>query len=307
MRAQTVIEVANPDERAAALTLVLGAATQASSRSLIEETLAKAERDPSICGQLLVARTEGKLAGAIWSQPQAGGSAHLWPPQIVHGVAVELRQDLLRAALDRLAHEVQLVQALLPQNSGDDARLLRGGGFEHISDLLYLVSLRAAFPDNEPLRTKLIFQPYSEDLQSQLAHIIEQTYEGTRDCPGLNGVRSIDDVLAGYRATGRYDSQNWLIVRSGSADDAAIGCVLLAEHAAGTWELIYMGVVPMARGRGLGVELTRHAQWHVGRAGGERLVLAVDAANEPAIAIYAAAGFTAWDRRSVLLKINPSS
>jgi hypothetical protein len=33
------------------------------------------------------------------------------------------------------------------------------------------------------------------------------------------------------------------------------------------------------------------------------LVLAVDAANEPAIATYAAAGFAGWDRRSVFVRI----
>jgi RimJ/RimL family protein N-acetyltransferase len=33
--------------------------------------------------------------------------------------------------------------------------------------------------------------------------------------------------------------------------------------------------------------------------------LAVDAANEPAIAAYAAAGFQAWDRRRVYLRVFP--
>ena len=32
-------------------------------------------------------------------------------------------------------------------------------------------------------------------------------------------------------------------------------------------------------------------------------MLAVDAANEPALRGYAAAGFVAWDRRSVFLKL----
>ena len=31
-------------------------------------------------------------------------------------------------------------------------------------------------------------------------------------------------------------------------------------------------------------------------------MLAVDAANSPAIAVYAAAGFEVWDRRSVFLR-----
>jgi hypothetical protein len=39
------------------------------------------------------------------------------------------------------------------------------------------------------------------------------------------------------------------------------------------------------------------------RGGAERLVLAVDAGNEPALRGYAAAGFVAWDRRGVFLKL----
>ena len=35
----------------------------------------------------------------------------------------------------------------------------------------------------------------------------------------------------------------------------------------------------------------------------KRLVLAVDAANEPALRMYAAAGFQAWDRRSVFVRV----
>jgi hypothetical protein len=37
----------------------------------------------------------------------------------------------------------------------------------------------------------------------------------------------------------------------------------------------------------------------------DRIVLAVDAANEPARAIYSAAGFKAWDQRSVFLRFLP--
>ena len=60
---------------------------------------------------------------------------------------------------------------------------------------------------------------------------------------------------------------------------------------------------PAARGRGFGVALTRHAQWQTGVAGRARLVLAVDAANRPAIAAYSSAGFVVWDRRCALLRI----
>ena len=65
----------------------------------------------------------------------------------------------------------------------------------------------------------------------------------------MNGVRSIDDVLQGYRATGHFDPERWFIVRHQGEE---IGCLILTdypEHA--TWELIYMGLLP-ARGAGAG-------------------------------------------------------
>ena len=297
------VEVAAPHERAAALELVYANAPLAGRSSLILETVAKAQRGEPVCDHLLVARTGRQLAGAIWTQIQAGRTAHLWPPQLAAGQPAQVAADLLEAAIDRLSGEVLLVQALLSTDSGSDAELLDRAGFEHISDLLYLVSTQAAFPTEQP-PCPLRFELSSDAGEELLASVVGQTYENTRDCPQLNGVRSISDVLAGYRATGQSDAQNWLLIRDERMprETREVGCVLLAEHSGHTWELVYMGLVPSARGKGFGLEITRYAQWHVARAEGERLVLAVDAANDPALAVYAAAGFTAWDRRSVYLR-----
>jgi RimJ/RimL family protein N-acetyltransferase len=108
-------------------------------------------------------------------------------------------------------------------------------------------------------------------------------------------------VLTGYQATGRFDPGHWRIVRSDGRD---VGCLLLADHpAADQWELVYMGLVPAARGHGLGAEMIRFSQYLTGQAGRGRLVLAVDADNAPALALYASAGFLRWDRRSAFLRI----
>jgi GNAT superfamily N-acetyltransferase len=109
-------------------------------------------------------------------------------------------------------------------------------------------------------------------------------------------------VLAGYRAIGDFDPDRWMIVRK---QDADVGLLLLADEPAGNaWELVYMGVVPAARGQGLGVAMIRRAQWLAGQARRSRLTAAVDAANWPAVAAYAAAGFTAWDRRRLYVLAN---
>jgi mycothiol synthase len=82
-----------------------------------------------------------------------------------------------------------------------------------------------------------------------------------------------------------------------------VGCLLMTDYPEqGNCELIYMGVVPEARGHRWGVLISRHAQWVTRNAGRQRLVLAVDAANRPAIGMYSAAAFRAWDRRIVYLQ-----
>ena len=117
----------------------------------------------------------------------------------------------------------------------------------------------------------------------------------------MNGVRSVDDVLQGYRATGHFNPERWLIVNHQGEE---IGCLILTdypEHA--TWELIYIGLLSAVRGQGRGVKIISHALWLSGQASRNRLVLAVDAANEPALRMYAAAGFRAWDRTSVYIRV----
>jgi ribosomal protein S18 acetylase RimI-like enzyme len=98
-----------------------------------------------------------------------------------------------------------------------------------------------------------------------------------------------------------FDPQRWLIVGEGRHD---IGCLLLADYPRDDqWELVYMGLVREARGRGLGAAIVRHAQWLARQAERSRLVLAVDADNWPAIAVYVACGFVTWDHRSVYVRV----
>jgi mycothiol synthase len=66
--------------------------------------------------------------------------------------------------------------------------------------------------------------------------------------------------------------------------------------------VIYLGLTPAARGRGLGRAVLRHAL-ELARAHVPRLELAVDLRNMPAVRLYQAAGFTARDRRAVHLTV----
>jgi ribosomal protein S18 acetylase RimI-like enzyme len=275
-------------------------------RRQLEATLEQFRAEPAAGGGLLEARSGGHRFGTIWIQLQAGRVASLWPPQVADETIVESDRavQMLLAAAIELAQRggARMIQALLQTDAGTAVQRLRGAGFEHAADLLYLVSPASAFPSAAP-PDGLEFEPFSGAAAARFETIVERTYAGTRDCPRLNGVRPTAEVLAGYRSVGDFKPVNWLIARHGEAD---VGCLILAEHPEQRiWELVYMGVVPESRGRGWGLALARQAQWMSRLAGAERLVLAVDAANEPALRGYAAAGFIGWDRRSVFLSLLP--
>ena len=256
---------------------------------------------------LWIARCGEELCGAAWGQRQPGNTAIFWPPQTLDGAetntAVRLSQAVV-ASLD--AASVGLTQVLLPDRESVVIRTLESVGFRYLADLLYLnweASAQAGLrqPQTSSERAgPLQFEPFAESQRPRLSRLVERTYEGTQDCAAMNGKRSIDDVIDGYRATGDFRPENWLFVRNEQQD---VGVLLLAEHAdARHFELVYMGLLPAARGHGWGLFVAQYAQWLAIRAGVERLVLAVDAANLPALAMYRDAGFAAWDRRSVFVR-----
>jgi ribosomal protein S18 acetylase RimI-like enzyme len=181
-----------------------------------------------------------------------------------------------------------------------DMNFLTRCGFAELAELRYLVCFEEEFPESCP-EGPLEFEVYREESYDRLKRVVAATYEGTLDCPGLNGVQRVEDVLAGYRATGVFDPARWLLVRHQGVD---VGCLLLADHPdQDNMELVYMGVVSGYRGRGWGSAIARYAQWLTRLAGRPKLVAAVDTANGPGVEMYAGAGFEVWDRRRVFWRV----
>jgi ribosomal protein S18 acetylase RimI-like enzyme len=224
-----------------------------------------------------------------------------WPPQLVAGEEVRTARLLAEAVIGVLDETaVEMTQALLPSRDAAREPVLRAVGFRHLADLLYMSCEAERFPATPPQATELEFDPYSGAKRVRLLAMVEQTYRQTLDCVGLNGKRTIDDVINGYQGTGVYRAENWQIVRARGED---VGVLLIAEHpAARHWELMYMGLSPEARGLGWGGQITEYAKWRAHEAGVERIVLGVDATNTPALRMYRRAGFETWDRRSVYVR-----
>lgn len=101
---------------------------------------------------------------------------------------------------------------------------------------------------------------------------------------------SVDAVIAELTGENRR-------VAVAEDDDGLLGYVALSL-AADVADLTRVAVAPTARRRGLGTALLGWAVQEAATAGAERVVLEVAATNEPAVRLYAAAGFTEVARRS---------
>lgn len=252
---------------------------------------------------LLVAHQSGRLRGACFTQLLAGRSAVVAMPQTTSSDPGE-RAHLSDRLLSQLETELQaagmhLAQVLLPYQDSAGSAVLAQAGFSHSSDLLYLFCTPESYPD-APLPLPFELTTWNPAEESRLIRIVDETYVGSLDCPQIDGLRATADVLRGYRTTGELRPELWQIVRHNHTD---VGCLILALHPAGPHlELVYLGLVPAVRGQGWGLDLTGHALWLARQAGAQRVVLAVDATNEPAVRMYVAAGFSAWDRRQLWIK-----
>lgn len=248
---------------------------------------------------LVVALENGELRGAAWGQRQPGSTAILWPPRFIDAKYVALERPLVEAVGHSLdSAGIRMSQILLQDTQTPLATKLQVAGFARLTELLYLNWESAAFEFSPPASVE--FEPYRDSEGPRLAALVERTYEATQDCPALGGQRPMPEVLDGYRATGVFDPNRWRFIRELERD---VGVLLLTEHAAANhWELLYVGLVPAARGQRLGHIAVRHAQALAYASGAERIVLAVDADNFPAIKMYNETGFQLWDRRTVFVR-----
>jgi ribosomal protein S18 acetylase RimI-like enzyme len=193
----------------------------------------------------------------------------------------------------------RFAQSLLSPDDENANKRYAQGGFTHGGDLIYMTADPSQTPSARP-HSPFAIDNFRAGDESRLAALIERTYVGTLDCPGLDGLRETADVIEGYKAVGDFRPELWLFAHHEGRD---IGCLLINMHPDVLHaEIVYVALTPEVRGRGWGEVLTRLALQLAHRERAERLVLAVDAANRPAIRIYKELGFVEFDHRSVWIR-----
>jgi mycothiol synthase len=156
-----------------------------------------------------------------------------------------------------------------------------------MAELQYLqADVRRGFPP-PPVPAGVELLNYTAELHEDFARTIVESYRESLDCPGLNGLRDIEDVIAGHKSSGgrpeAFNPSWWFLLRDATGPLAVL---LLARTANDTAELVYLGLAPEARGRGFGDLFVRHALHVVSAGGVAALALAVDANNTPALRLY---------------------
>ena len=311
-------------QRAALLLLVercTGAADEASCGVLREQL----QRGQGGGDDLLVALQEDQVLGSILSLPQPGKLAFLWQPAVRSdqspASAREIRTALMEAALERLDRsDIAIVQCLLDAPDDPFELELIEHDFVHRTDLQILrcvldpedaqgpaVDGAAHMPSDSgdpaggSTTGRLEWERYSSRRHELFAEVVEASWIDTRDCPYLVGSRSGEDLLAICHVTLEECRRNWWLLRR---DGEAAG-VLMAqdEFEQCQLDLVYMGVVPAARGHGLGRSLVQQTLRLARERKYRSVQVAVDTANSFAQVIYEQAGFRPVEQSTVRVRL----
>jgi len=296
-----MITVSSPpqDKWETALLLLFHEHPERDRADRVAEALLAAQRGDFPLDGLLVAESEGQIVGTELYVMQPDRTAFVWPPSVSVGFSEEAVSDAL---LGELCRRIDAAGAILGQcifepheTTGREA--LTRSGFRHVADLSYLERLLAEpIPAGKQRGFETVaFRP-DRDAQ-RLAGLLEATYVGTLDCPGFGGTRTGAEALVSHQTSGEFDPARWKIFRM---DDADVGVLLLNDHPdQNAWEVVYMGIVPEARGNGYGREMLIAGLRETCRAGRGSMLLAVDSKNRYARQIYAELGFVEIGTRSV--------
>ncbi|MGQ0635239.1 MAG: GNAT family N-acetyltransferase [Planctomycetaceae bacterium] len=289
--------------RDAALSLLYRHLPRGEREAHLAELIAASRRgDVSLDGVMAAVR-DGALVATVLTVQRAGRMAMLWPPSFADTrEAFSVGRPLLEktcAGLD--AAGVLFAQCL--RDPADDAlaRLLEAAGIPHITDMAILS--RETVAGDRRLAVDLPSVAYDETRQEQFARVLEQTCEQSLDCSELAGLRSGAEILEAHRDTGTFDKALWRIYQSNGHD---AGLLLAADHfGRHAREIVYLGVIPAQRGRGLGRAMLQSALGEAGRTGVRTVEVAVDVRNSYAADIYRELGFEEVSVLAVHLRLRP--
>ncbi len=261
--------------------------------------------------ECLIALQDDRVVGAQLLIRQRDDTFYVWPAELEKQfaqttVAVEALRQLYELADQRFRDsQFWIAQSLLELDRKKQSAEMTRHGFPYLTDLLFMGRSFAGadpLPDRPTAFTSVAFdEPVNGE---RFARVLEATYVDTLDCPELNaGERTGANALAGHKIAGLFDPQGWRIFQ---VDGEDVGISLLTQHFPDpVWEVVYIGIIPSARGRGLGRAILVDSLYYVLGHGAWEIVLGVDKRNQPAIAMYEQLEFGLIEQRLVHARLRP--
>ena len=274
---------ARPDEVPAALAIILGAGGVPASDQQVADFLQLAAQREIDVRDLWIASANNRTLWALLPILSPGHTALLFIPS-PRPEAVDVGPLVEAVCQSVTGRGALLAQVLLDPTDQPGRARFTELGFREMAELLYLHcglgpdTTAVALPEN------FAWQTYTDQTHPLFERAILESYQQSLDCPGLNGLREIGDVIAGHKASGEFDPRFWFVLMEREEPRG----VVLVSHVPRTdmAELVYLGLTPQVRGRGIGDLLMRHALLTLREMKLARLTLAVDAQNRPALQLY---------------------
>jgi len=310
--AARLVNQSNPDIESAARGLVSAAPAHGIDLSLVWVTMnppgprrtAMRVRQAS-----LAVPGDGRTAMLFVSEPAPGGD--FGDPEESHRERVAVINQACQHLARHLHDRVCIAQALPDPAEAWAIAAFRSAGFIKVGDLAYMrreskpAGKRSRGVEQAPLPAGVAVASLRElnlgPTAPELLEALEHTYLQTLDCPELCGLRETVDVVDSHRSTGAFDPALWWLVH---LDGRPHGCALFNRcPEQRTIELVYLGLSPQLRGKGLGKWLLRQGI-EAAREGnpGWAMTCAVDHRNTPALGLYRALGFRSFGDRTALVR-----
>ena len=264
----------------------------------IPQEIEDGEFDPR---HLLLAEIDGQPVGAQLTIIRDNDVGMVWPPVVddarlkqFDGPAGDVIEDALltEAARQLDAVGAWIGQSLLEPNQPRDQLALERNGFARLTELRFFersLNDGTKWPKMSE-RSSLSYDPYRRS-RNRMAfiNVLEATYCGTLDCPELNGIRDGQQSLKNHEAAGSFKPDMWRLYRR---KEINVGILLMVDRRdEDAWEVLYVGVIESARGRGVGRAMLLDALDAARDAGVDRLLIVADVRNVPAVSLYESLGF----------------
>ncbi len=250
-----------------------------------------------------IAEVSGKGIASCLLMVNPGATASVMVPEGFAGGREEIFINLLKLVAENIGKwNLALIQSMLAENADMLDKIFQSAGFEKLCSL-DIMEAPVRIPRKPDSLGRIQWESYEKNSDERFANLIVASYEKSLDCPELTGLRTGGEIFEGHRYSGIFEPEGWFVLRY---EDRDAGLFLLnsTEEDPERIELIYMGLAPWARGKGLGEVVMREAMRAASNLHKKIIRLAVDERNGYARRLYEKFGFGTIRKQSVRAILN---